>query len=152
ELEPMVLLSARLGARSIHCTHLLPTSAAADEHLMTLAERRDAELELATLASIVRMPVKLSTGYYNIDPDPPCEALDGVYCNVDYRGRLTLCCNLSGYRGAGGEPDVVADLNHEDFADAFAKLQDVRRTQNERRRSALAAVAERGEQPDLYTG
>jgi len=153
ELEQIVLLAARLGAKAVHCSHLLPTSEAADtEYGLTLAERQDAERELATLASIMRLPVRLSTGYYNIDPAPPCEALDGQYCNVDYRGRLTLCCNLAGFRGAATEPDVVADLNHEDFATAYAKLQDVRQAQNERRRSALAAFIQQGQQPDLYTG
>jgi MoaA/NifB/PqqE/SkfB family radical SAM enzyme len=153
QIEQIVMLAARLGARAVHCSHMLPTSHAVDtEHGLSLEERQDADRELATLASIVRLPVMLSTGYYNIDPAPPCEALDGQYCNVDYRGRLTLCCNLSGFRGAANEPDVVADLNNEDFATAYAKLQDVRQAQTERRRNALAAYAQRGEQPDLYTG
>jgi MoaA/NifB/PqqE/SkfB family radical SAM enzyme len=153
QLEQIVLLAARLGARTVHCSHLLPTSEAVDtEHGLSLAERQEAERELASLASIVRMPLKLSTGYYNIDPAPPCEALNGRYCNVDYQGRLTLCCNLSGFRGGTTEPDVVADLKHEDFATAYEKLQDVRQAQNERRRNALAAYAERSQRPDLYAG
>ena len=53
---------------------------------------------------------------------------------------------------AATEPDVVADLNDEDFATAYEKLQVVRQAQNERRRHALAAYAQRGEHPDLYTG
>lgn len=153
QLEQLVLLAARLGARAVHCSHLLPTSEALDaEHGLSLAERQDAERELAALAGIVRLPLRLSTGYYNIDPAAPCEALGGQYCNVDYQGRLTLCCNLSGFRGAATEPDVVADLNHEDFAVAYEQLQHVRQSQNERRRHALAAFAERGQPPDLYTG
>jgi MoaA/NifB/PqqE/SkfB family radical SAM enzyme len=153
QLEAIVLLAARLGARSLHCSHLLPTSEAVEiEHALDLAERREAERELATLAGIVRMPVRMTTGYLNTDPAPPCDALAGQYCNVDYRGRMTLCCNLSGFRGAASEPDVVADLNHEDFADAYARLQTVREAQNERRRRALAAYAERQEPVDLQTG
>src|SRR6185295_3144584 len=152
QLEQLVLLAARLGARAFHCSHLLPTSEAIDaEHGLSLAERREAERELAGLASIVRLPLHLSTGYYNIDPAAPCEALTGLYCNVDYQGRLTLCCNLSGFRGAATEPDVVADLNDVDFAVAYEKLQHVRQAQNERRRHALAAYAQRGQHPDLYT-
>src|SRR5437764_308381 len=73
-------------------------------------------------------------------------------CNVDWRGRLTLCCNMAGFRNADGEPDVVADLTREDFGVAYVRLQAVARAQVERRRAALAAYAEQGSEPDLYTG
>jgi hypothetical protein len=73
-----------------------------------------------------------------------------VSCNIDYRGRLSLCCNLSGYRGSGVEPDVVADLNEEPFASAFERLTLLAQEQLERRRAALAEHAERNAKPDLY--
>ena len=71
---------------------------------------------------------------------------------MDYRGRLSLCCNMSGFRGAVGEGDVVADLNEEDFATAHARLRLVADAQLERRRAALARHAEEGTRPDLHTG
>ncbi len=77
--------------------------------------------------------------------------MQGKNCNVDYRGRLSLCCNLSGYRGATEESDVVADLNHEDFAAGFARLNQLAALQVERRRVALAEIARQGAAPDLYT-
>jgi hypothetical protein len=89
----------------------------------------------------------VDVGYDNTDPAPPCAPLAGASCNVDYRGFLTLCCNLSGYRGAAGEGDVVADLRAEPFAAAYERLRRVAGLQNERRARALQDQAARGERP-----
>ena len=151
-LQELALFAARLGASAIHFAHLLPTSSAAEEELaLTPDEWRDAEQEVAILSNILKMPVGIVTGYRDLDPAPPCSALEGKTCNIDFRGRLTLCCNLSGYRGAAGEPDVVADLTKEDFADAYERLRRVAGEQIERRRRALASFAESGREADLYT-
>jgi MoaA/NifB/PqqE/SkfB family radical SAM enzyme len=150
-LEQTALFAARMGAASLSFGHNLPTSGAADGDLSLSAEDRvAAEQEIAVLASILKMRVTLEVGYNNLDPEPPCSPLAGVSCNVDYRGRLSLCCNLSGYRGAAGDGDVVADLNEEGFAGAFARLQDVASAQLARRREALAEAARAGAGPDIY--
>jgi MoaA/NifB/PqqE/SkfB family radical SAM enzyme len=152
-LEQTALFAARMGAASLSFGHNLPTSGAADEELTLSSEDRTAaEQEIAMLARILKMRVTLEVGYNNLDPEPPCSALAGVSCNVDYRGRLSLCCNLSGYRGASGERDVVADLNKEGFAGAFARLQDVASAQLSRRREALAEAASAGAEPDIQLG
>jgi MoaA/NifB/PqqE/SkfB family radical SAM enzyme len=152
-LEQIALFAARMGAASLSFGHNLPTSVQADDELALNAEDRTAaEQEVAVLARIFRMRVSFEVGYDNIDPAPPCSALAGASCNIDYRGRLSLCCNLSGYRGAGEEADVVADLNTEEFAPAFERLKVVAEAQTARRREALAAYAESGERPGLYLG
>jgi MoaA/NifB/PqqE/SkfB family radical SAM enzyme len=152
-LEETALFAARMGAASLSFGHNLPTSGAAEDELALSAEDRiAAEQEIAVLASILKMRVTLEVGYSNLDPEPPCSALAGVSCNVDYRGRLSLCCNLSGYRGAVGEQDVVADLNVEGFGAAFARLQEVASAQLARRREALAEAVGAGVEPDIYLG
>jgi MoaA/NifB/PqqE/SkfB family radical SAM enzyme len=152
-LEQIALFAARMGASALSFGHNLPTSGAADVELSLSAEERtEAEQEIAVLARVFKMRVSLEVGYYNTDPEPPCSALAGTSCNIDYRGRLSLCCNLSGYRGALGEPDVVADLNEEDFAGALTRLRDVAVAQTERRREALARADAAGIKPDLYLG
>jgi hypothetical protein len=99
------------------------------------------------------MDIGIDVGYYNIDEErPPCAPLAGASMNIDYRGRLSLCCNLSGFRGAAEEPDVVADLNVESFASAHAKFLALANTQLQKRKDALAAVRSQGSTPDLYTG
>ncbi|MDQ1591899.1 MAG: hypothetical protein QOG71_2526 [Pyrinomonadaceae bacterium] len=151
-LEQFALLAARLGAQAIHFSHLLPTSSGAEvESGLNVEERAHVEQEIGVLSNIFKMKIGVATGYYNLDPAPPCQALEGTNCNIDYRGRLTLCCNLSGYRGASEETDVVADLHREEFADGFARLRQVAANQLERRRLALAEIARQGTEADLYT-
>jgi MoaA/NifB/PqqE/SkfB family radical SAM enzyme len=152
-LEQIALFAARMGASGLSFGHNLPTSGAADDELsLSVEDRTAAEQEVAVLARVLRMRVSLEVGYYNTDPEPPCSALAGTSCNIDYRGRLSLCCNLSGYRGAAGEPDVVADLNKEGFASAVARLRGMAEAQTTRRRTALAEAAAAGVTPDLYLG
>jgi MoaA/NifB/PqqE/SkfB family radical SAM enzyme len=151
-LEGFALLAARLGAQSLHFSHLLPTSSGADVASgLSIEERAHADQEIAALSNIFKMQIGVSTGYANLDPAPPCTVLQGTSCNIDYRGRMTLCCNISGYRGAAEETDVVADLTREDFAVGFARLRQVMSEQLERRRRALEEIAQQGIEPDLYT-
>jgi MoaA/NifB/PqqE/SkfB family radical SAM enzyme len=153
QLEQFALFAARMGAAGLSFSHLLPTSGEQEsESSLSLEERAAAEREIATLNRIFRMRLSVDVGYYNTDAAAPCSALAGVSCNVDYRGFLSLCCNLSGYRGAAGEPDVAADLRTESFGAAYARLQRVAAEQVERRALALQSLAERGERADLYTG
>ena len=51
------------------------------------------------------MNIGIDVGYYNIDEHACRRAapLAGMSMNIDFRGRLSLCCNLSGFRGAAEE-------------------------------------------------
>jgi hypothetical protein len=69
-----------------------------DDSALSLDEQRVVEEEIAILARIFKMSIGIDVGYYNIDDTrPPCAPLAGVSMNIDYRGRLSLCCNLSGF-------------------------------------------------------
>lgn len=153
-LEEIAIFSARMGARALTFSHLLPTGGAVENDLaLTLEEQNAAGREVAELARIFKMRVSLDVGYYNIDVEqPPCSALAGVSGNIDYRGRLSLCCNLSGFRGASGEADVIADLNTEGLTEAYARLRRVAAQQLETRREALSEYQTRGESPGLQVG
>lgn len=152
-LQEFALFSARMGARAIHFSHLLPTSTGAeDESGLTQAERAHTEQEIAVLSNIFKMEIGVAAGYYNLDPASPCNALSDRSANVDYHGRLSLCCNLSGYRGAAGQTDVVADLTKEDFAAGYVRLRRLADEQLERRRLMLERHAQAGERPDLHSG
>lgn len=151
QLEQIAIFAARMGAASLSFVHVMPTSnAVADDAALGLDEQRAAEQEIAILARIFRMKIGIDVGYYNTDVTrPPCAPLAGVSMNVDYRGRLSLCCNLSGFRGAVEERDVVADLNVESFASAYEKFKELAAAQLQKRKDALRA---QGLNPDLYTG
>ena len=152
-IETLALFAARMGAAALNFGHLLPTSGNFDDTLaLSAAERTEAEQEVALLARIFKMRMSLEVGYYNIDPAPPCSALAGASCNIDYRGRLSLCCNLSGFRGAFDNTDVVADLNTESFASAFSRLQKLAEDQMARRQKALASHQAAGTKPDPEVG
>ena len=150
QLEQIAIFAARMGAASLNFVHVMPTSnAVADDSALSLDEQRAAEEEIAILARIFKMNIGIDVGYYNVDDTrPPCAPLAGVSMNIDYRGRLSLCCNLSGFRGAAEQQDVVADLNVESFASAFEKFKDLAATQLEKRKNALATLRA----PDIYTG
>ena len=152
-LQDFALLAARLGARALHFSHLLPTSQTSeDESGLSIEERAHAEQEVAVLSNIFKMQVGVAAGYYNTNTASPCDALSARTVNVDYRGRMTLCCNLSGYRGASAETDVLADLNREDFSAAFGRFKQLADAQLERRRLMLEAHARGGTSPGLAEG
>ena len=153
QFEKIAIFAARMGAAALNFGHLLPTSDQFHNELgLSAHDRILAEQEIALLARIFKMRVSLEVGYYNIDPAPPCSALAGRSCNIDYRGQLSLCCNLSGFRGAVEAAEVVADLNVEDFGTALTRLNAVATTQLNRRRKILADYAARDETPPLDIG
>jgi sulfatase maturation enzyme AslB (radical SAM superfamily) len=154
QLEQIAIFAARMGAASLNFVHVMPTSnAVAEDSALSLDEQRVAEEEIAILARIFKMNIGIDVGYYNIDDTrPPCAPLAGVSMNIDYRGRLSLCCNLSGFRGATQELDVVADLNVESFASAYEKFKALAAIQLQKRKDALASLHAKELTPDIYTG
>jgi hypothetical protein len=154
QLEQITIFAARMGAAALNFVHVMPTSSGFENDLsLNRDEQRAAEEEIAILARIFKMKIGIDVGYYNIDEQrAPCSPLAGKSMNVDYRGRLSLCCNLSGFRGAAEEPDVVADLNVESFASALVKLRELASAQLQRRREALVTLRANGTTPDLYVG
>jgi sulfatase maturation enzyme AslB (radical SAM superfamily) len=154
QLEQIAIFAARMGAAALNFVHVMPTSSGFENDLsLNRDEQRAAEEEIAILARIFKMKIGIDVGYYNIDEQrAPCSPLAGKSMNVDYRGRLSLCCNLSGFRGAAEEPDVVADLNVESFASALVKLRELASAQLQRRRNALVTLRANGTTPDLYVG
>ncbi len=152
-LEETAMFAARLGAAALSLAHLMPTSEASQSDLaLTPDQRRWAEEEIGLLAKIFKMKISLDVGYYNIALAPPCSPLAGANYNVDYRGRLTLCCNLSGFRGGEDGADMVADLNSESFASALEQFDQVKNMQLERRRTALILSRDQNVTPDLFLG
>ena len=152
-LEQFALFAARMGAAGLSFAHVMPTSIdVADASALTLEERAAAEREIALLARIFKMRIGIDVGYFNVARESPCSALNGVSANVNYRGQLSLCCNLSGFRGASGDADVAGDLNHEPFAAALERLRGMATMQSERRVRALTLLDAAGQTADLTTG
>jgi MoaA/NifB/PqqE/SkfB family radical SAM enzyme len=148
QLEQLALFAARLGASSLNFSHIMPTSSEVEEaSALSYAEREQADQEIANLSRIFKMNIGIDVGYHNLDVSPPCSALAGVSANVDYLGRLSLCCNLAGFRGSLEDPDVVADLKTEDFTSAFARLSNLASSQVKARRDRLESLEDRVTDP-----
>ena len=151
-LERISMFAARMGAVALNFVHVMPTSSELeDTSVLNLEERRQAEKEIANLSRVFKMKIGIDVGYYNVEPSPPCSALADVSCNVDYRGRLSLCCNLSGYRGGVGEEDVAADLHTQNFTDAYASLSKIASDKLAARAQRLEELATHNLPIDLYT-
>jgi MoaA/NifB/PqqE/SkfB family radical SAM enzyme len=152
QLEQFAIFAARMGAAGLSFSHILPTSiGVADASALTFDERAAAEREIALLARIFKMRIGIDVGYYNVARESPCSALNGVSGNVNYRGQLSLCCNLSGFRGGNGDADVAGDLNHEPFAAALERLRFIAAAQSDRRIRALTLL-EAPQTADLAIG
>lgn len=153
QLQEFALFAARMGAAGLSFAHVMPTSIeVADASALSLEERAEAEREIALLARIFRMRIGIDVGYYNTELVAPCSALIGVSGNVNYRGHLSLCCNLSGFRGGKGAEDIIGDLNREEFGTALARLQQLAATQSASRIRELTTLTVEGKTPDLTTG
>ena len=60
----------------------------------------------------------MAPGYFSESPFFPCAPLELKEFNLDYRGNLTLCCQLSGYSGANQGTDVMGNLHDVSLAEA----------------------------------
>lgn len=153
QLEQIAMFAARLGASALNFVHVMPTSFdLANESSLNIEERRIAEEEIALLSRIFKMHIGIDVGYYNLDERPPCSPLAGTSMNVDYRGRLSLCCNLSGFRGGAGDKDAAGDLNSDSFELAHRKLLTIATDQLRKRNEKLAELRDAKLIPDLFTG
>ena len=152
-LEEFAMFAARMGAATVAFAHILPTSSEIEsDSALTLEERARAEEEIALLSRIFKMKIGIDVRSYNVNREPPCSPLAATSFNVDYEGRLTLCCNLSGFRGSQTRADVIADLRTESFAAAYERLRELGRRQLKLRDDALTQFEQANIRPDLYTG
>ncbi len=127
EIELMAALTSELGMKRLFYTHLEPTPLSYEHDLVLAPEQyRQAEQRVERLRDMMKMEINLSLGHYEPLAFFQCRALTMHAPNVDYKGRLTFCCQLSGYAGPRDrETDVVADLNEVSLFDAHAKWTDM---------------------------
>jgi MoaA/NifB/PqqE/SkfB family radical SAM enzyme len=140
EIDQLALLGAHLKVRRQIFGHQNPT-----EHnmgadlILPLSEWRAVERDVARVMTEFRHEISMAVGFYTDYYLPRCAPLTLEDLNIDYRGRLTLCCQLSNYRdGDKDGEDVVGDLKKESLAEALAKLMDlINRVHRERLEMAV---------------
>ncbi len=119
EIEQMAFLASELGLKRLFYAHLEPTPLAY-EHGLVLSPKqyKEAEQRVERLKGIMKIEINFSLGHYEPLLFFQCRALTMYAPNVDYKGRLTFCCQLSGYTGSSEERDIIADLNAVSLYDA----------------------------------
>ena len=123
EIGEMVWLGERLGSSGVRFGHLMPTPETALRKLdLSPIERRDVESEIWRLKRSASIPVGMAPGYFNEPPLFPCGPLELEEYNVDYKGNLTLCCQLSGNSGANQGTDVMGNLHEMSLAEACERF------------------------------
>jgi len=119
EVEEMVELATRLGSGGVRFGHLMQTPDTFVRGLdLSPQERRDVETEIWRLKETCSIAVRMAPGYYSESPFFPCAPLELEEFNLDYRGNVTLCCQLSGFDGRNSGTDFMGNLGDVSLAEA----------------------------------
>ena len=143
EIDQLALLGAHLKVKRQIFGHQMPTEHNLGEDLiLPLSEWRAVERDVARVMTGFKHEISMAVGFYTDYYLPRCAPLTLDDLNIDYRGRLTLCCQLSNYRDAAGTgDDVVGDLKRESLPTALSKLMNlVTRVHQERLTMAADAT------------
>jgi MoaA/NifB/PqqE/SkfB family radical SAM enzyme len=139
EMEQLALLAEKIGAQGVTFGHLLPTSDRLERQLaLNGTHRRLAEAVARALDLSLKISVSFSAGSSSRAPGACCEPFAGRTVSIDCHGRLSLCCQLAGYRGSAKNTDIVADLRNTTFIEAYARFLDVASERRACRDRALA--------------
>jgi MoaA/NifB/PqqE/SkfB family radical SAM enzyme len=127
EIDQLALLGAHLKVKIQVFSHQMPTEHNMNEDLiLPLSEWRAVERDVARVITEFRHEISMAVGFYSDYYLPRCAPLKLDDLNVDYRGRLTLCCQLSNYRDdtRDGE-DVLVDLKKESLAAGLKRMMEL---------------------------
>jgi len=139
EVAALIDLAERLGGNGVRFGHLMFTEDTASRGLdLSPQERKDVEVEIRALQSTANVTVGMAPGYYHESPFFPCAPLELEEYNLDYRGNLTLCCQLSGLSGPNSGDDILGSLNETSLSEALSGVQQRVRIYLEEKRRYVA--------------
>lgn len=122
ETAELVQLAERLGSAGVRFGHLMPTPLTALRKLdLSPTQRREVEAQIWHLKRTAAIPVGMAPGYLSERALFPCGPLELEEYNLDYKGNLTLCCQVSGHSGNG--TDVIGNLTDISLAEACARFR-----------------------------
>jgi MoaA/NifB/PqqE/SkfB family radical SAM enzyme len=124
EVGTMVSLAARLGSGGVRFAHLMESRPTMANQLdLSLEERREVERTIWALQKTAPLPMGMAPGYFHATPFFPCGPLELEEYNLDYRGNLTLCCQLSGLSGTNEGADVMGNLHDMNLMEACTRFR-----------------------------
>lgn len=124
ELNDMSELAMQLGAKALRFGHLVPTPLAAAHKLdLFLDKRRDVEAQIRKLQKNYDMPILLASGFYTSNP-LSCTPLQRKELNIDWRGNVTICSQLSGDHDTEVDRNILCNLSDTSFSGACELLGD----------------------------
>jgi MoaA/NifB/PqqE/SkfB family radical SAM enzyme len=126
EMDAMAKLCTLMQVSRLFYCHMQPTPhGLRDDIFLPPDEWGKIDAEVLKLKQMYRIPIQQAAGYYDLQPLSHCKFLRNGALNIDYRGRLTICCQLSNTGGPDDqERDVVADLNRVSLTKAHMMLMD----------------------------
>jgi len=125
ELKEVVELAEKLGSRGIRFGHLIPTPRIISENMdLSPIERRQTEVIICQLQKTFFIPIVTAPGYHTTELFP-CAPLKMQEINVNWRGNITMCCNLSGHGEDVGNDDMIGNLSEMSFSEAYERLVQV---------------------------
>lgn len=122
ELEDVAKLSLSLGSSYLFYAHMVPTHKTAQSDMdLTPDEYRLVEAKVEEIKNFTKHEVLMSMGAYSPLKMFQCRTLTMSNLNFDYKGRLTFCCLLSGYREDPTVPEteIIADMKETDLFDGI---------------------------------
>ncbi|MBX7185200.1 MAG: radical SAM protein [Vicinamibacteria bacterium] len=150
QMEAIALLGARLGAKGVNFGAMLPTSTGDfGRHALSAAEEKDAEREGLELSQVFKMPVRVPFVLYRPQKGAHCYPLAGKAVNIDHQGRLTLCANLSFFRGSLRADEVAGEAGPQP-KELLTRLGEIQRQALAARDNELAACAAAGSAPGPF--
>jgi MoaA/NifB/PqqE/SkfB family radical SAM enzyme len=144
EIGEMVAFATCLGSDGVRFGHLMPTEETTLRNLdLSPDERRQVEAEIWRLKENGPLSVGMAPGYFSENLFYPCGPLELKEYNVDYKGILTLCCQLSGNSGPNHNTDIIADLNVLSLVEACERFHARVRTYlaDKREKSTMGSLA-----------
>ncbi len=125
EIPDMVHFAAKLGSSGLRFGHLISTPGNAERDLdLSPRERREVEAQIWRLRERAELPVDMAPGHYSESFFFPCGPLKLDEHNVDYRGNMTLCCQLSGIAGCNSGDEVMGNLHDVSLAVACERFRE----------------------------
>lgn len=124
EIDALALLGAHLRVRRQIFGHQNPTEHnTAEDFTLPLAEWPTVERDVARVIEEFRHEISMAIGFHTDYYLPRCGPFGLDDLNIDYKGRLTLCCQLSNYRDAVGDgEDVIGDLRTSSLRESLHQL------------------------------